>query len=173
MKKIVVLLTCVLFYASVVPIVAETPEITEARLAGRNDAAVFKWKWFAAGYITANATPIVVALASWAHDELLVNPADAVDPVCLLAICGAYTLIPTAVAMINSPTPPADRLLGKSPEWVNAYTKAYKNVTRRHRTGATLIGCMAGGAVLAATIHAIDPVIFYYTGVAPASALSD
>ena len=58
MKKITVLLICVLFYASVVPIVASTDEITEARIAGKNDAEGFKWKWFAASYMTTNASVI-------------------------------------------------------------------------------------------------------------------
>ena len=62
MQKITVLLICVLFYASVVPIVASTDEITEARIAGKNDAEGFKWKWFAASYMTTNASVIAMCV---------------------------------------------------------------------------------------------------------------
>ena len=41
MKKIAVLVVSILFYASVVPIVAEMPEMKEARMAGENDVKVF------------------------------------------------------------------------------------------------------------------------------------
>ena len=152
MKKITVLLICVLFYASVIQIVASTDEITEARISGENDAQGFQWKWFAASYMTTNASVIAIMLTYWTNEKLLHNSLNNIQPACCYTIYGAYVLTPTAVAIIDSPTPPADRLLGKSPEWVNAYTKAYKSVTRRHRTGATLIGCIAGGVVLAATV---------------------
>jgi hypothetical protein len=152
MKKITVLLICVLFYASVIQIVASTDEITEARISGENDAQGFQWKWFAASYMTTNASVIAIMLTYWTNEKLLHNSLNNIQPACCYTIYGAYVLTPTAVAIIDSPTPPADRLLGKSSEWVNAYTKAYKNVTRQHRTEATLIGCMAGGVVLAATV---------------------
>ena len=62
--------------------------------------------------------------------------------------------------MIHSPTPPAERLLGKSPEWINAYTKAYQSVTTGRRTEATLLGCITGGGILAATVYALASAIF-------------
>ena len=63
MKKITVFVVCVLFFANVMPIVAETPEVKEARIAGENDAKGVKWKWFAAGCITINASAIAIASA--------------------------------------------------------------------------------------------------------------
>ena len=107
----------------------------------------------------ANTSVIVIVLAESLNNNYLDGALGTINPACWYTIYGAYVLTPTAVAMIDSPTPPADRLLGKSPEWVNAYTKAYKNVTRQHRTEATLIGCMAGGVVLAATFYALVPAI--------------
>ena len=44
MKKILVCVVSLLFYASVVPIIAEMSEITEARIAGENDAKGFHWQ---------------------------------------------------------------------------------------------------------------------------------
>ena len=160
MKKITVLLICVLFYASVIQIVASTDEITEARISGENDAQGFQWKWFAASYMTTNASVIAIMLTYWTNEKLLHNSLNNIQPACWLAIYGAYVLTPTAVATIRSPTPPADRLLGKSPEWVNAYTKAYKKSMRRYRAEASAVGCLLGGTVLFATIYSIAPAIW-------------
>ena len=65
MKKITVFVVCVLFFANVMPIVAETPEVKEARIAGENDAKGVKWKWFAAGCMTINAYGYTIAVAFW------------------------------------------------------------------------------------------------------------
>ena len=65
MKKIAVLVVSILFYASVVPIVAETPEMKEARIAGESDAKnLDKWKFkrFAVGFC-GSATPILLLSA--------------------------------------------------------------------------------------------------------------
>ena len=73
MKKITVLLICVLFYASVIQIVASTDEITEARISGENDAQGFQWKYFAASYMTTNASVIAIMLTYWTNEKLLHN----------------------------------------------------------------------------------------------------
>ena len=124
MRIIAVLVVSILFFASV-DAIGNTLQIKEARIAGENDAKGFKWKWFAAGYMTTNASIIAIVLAAWANENLLNNTFDTFNhDACLLAIYGAYTLAPTAIAILHAATPPADRLLGKSPDWVNAYTKA-------------------------------------------------
>ena len=159
MKKITVFVVCVLFFANVMPIVAETPEVKEARIAGENDAKGVKWKWFAAGCMTINASAIAIALACWFNESCLVNTLDA-NPAGWSIIYGAYLLTPTAVALSNSPTPPADRLLGKSPEWVDAYTKAYQKGMRRYRAESSAAGCFIGGVVLGGTILSLAPDIW-------------
>ena len=151
MKKISVLAACILFYVSVAPIVAA------ARIAGENDAKGFKWKWFATSFFTVAATPVLIVLTEVFNNSFLDKPLDITNPVCCLAIYGVYVLTPTAVARIHSPTPPADRLLGKSPEWINAYTKAYKNTTRLYRTDSSIRGCVVGGVVLGVTIYLLLP----------------
>ena len=157
MKKIAVLVVSILFYASVVPIVAETPEITEARLAGENDANGFNWKWFGISYLISNSTPLVFMSAIWMIEEfnLYDGTINNIDPRCCLAAYGIYVLAPTVVAMTHSPALPAERLLGKSSEWVNAYTKAYQKSVKRHRTDATIAGYVAGTATLAGTLYLI------------------
>lgn len=62
--------------------------------------------------------------------------------------------LPSAYARWNTPSPPPDRLLGKSPEYVQAYTFAYVKSAKRRRNvsilgtyGAlTLVG-LVGGAL--------------------------
>ena len=69
MRKIAVFVACILFYASVAPIVASTSEIAEARIAGENDTKGFYWQWFSAGYLSAHASPILLLSAIWFIEE--------------------------------------------------------------------------------------------------------
>ena len=105
MKKIAVLVVSILFYASVVPIVAETPEITEARLAGENDANGFNWKWFGMSYLISNASPLVFISAIQMIEEFNLDAGTlrTIDPRYCLAAYGIYALAPTVVAMTHSP----------------------------------------------------------------------
>ena len=59
--------------------------------------------------------------------------------------------------MIDAPTPPADRLLGKSPEWVNAYTEAYQKSMRGLSVKSSAMGCLFGGMVLSAMVYRVLP----------------
>lgn len=51
-------------------------------------------------------------------------------------------------ASVNNPTVPSDRLLGKSPKYVNAYTDEYKRSVKNQRMEMSAIGW---GVSLAAT----------------------
>ncbi len=161
MRKTAVCVACILFFASIAPIVASTSEIEEGRIAGENDTKGFNWKWFTAGYLTISATPIVFLSANWFiqefHlDDLYYGTLDNIDPIyCCAAAYGIYALTPTMLALIHSPVPPADRLLGKSPDWVNAYTQAYQKGMKRYRVEASVAGCFAGTSTLAATVYLI------------------
>ena len=153
MKKIAVLVVGILFFASV-DATGNALEIKEAEIAAKNDAKVIHWKWFNTGYFIIHATPIVLLLAGWLLEEFrLYDTFYDIDPHCCLAIYGIYALSPTAVALIHSPVPPADRLLGKSPVWVDAYTKAYKKHMRRYRAESSTVGCFAGTLSLAGTLY--------------------
>ena len=48
------------------------------------------------------------------------------------------------------PTPPAERFIGKSPEYIKFYTQTYQQTIVRQRRGATVCGCLAGNLVTAA-----------------------
>lgn len=60
------------------------------------------------------------------------------------------------VAYAFEPNPPAMHLLGKSPEYVAAYTDAYKATARLKQTTRAITGCIAGNvtALVAITIAA-------------------
>lgn len=50
-----------------------------------------------------------------------------------------------AAAYIIEPTPPASRLIGKSPEYVAAYTDCYKSAGKDVQTKKAITGCVIGG----------------------------
>lgn len=60
---------------------------------------------------------------------------------CLFGILGV------GAAYIIEPSPKATRLLGKSPEYVAAYTDAYKNKAKSVQTSNAWIGCLGGTAL--------------------------
>ncbi len=155
MRKTAVCVACILFSASIVPIVAPTSEIEEARIAGENDTKGFDWKWFTANYLTIHASSTLLLSGIWVIEEfnLYSGPFDSENLV--LSCCAAtygISALTTVFALIHSPVPPADRLLGKSPEWVNAYTQAYQKGMKRSRVDASVAGCFVGTSTLAATV---------------------
>ena len=54
--------------------------------------------------------------------------------------CGCFGLLG---AYLITPNPPASNLLGKSPEYVLGYTKAYKDESRKKNLRYAFIGCLA------------------------------
>ena len=62
------------------------------------------------------------------------------------------------VAYISQPSPPAARLMGKSPEYVMLYTQTYKEKIRSHQVMGATIGCV-GGSIVAAFVWSR-----YYSG---------
>jgi len=56
---------------------------------------------------------------------------------CLLQVIGV------AAAYLYTPTPQAMPLLGKSPEYVAAYTDAYGDAAKSVQTGNAWVGCVA------------------------------
>ena len=67
----------------------------------------------------------------------------------ILGVAGTCLLSAVAVggAYVYQPVPPADRLLGKSVEYVNFYTDAYKARIRRLQLVAATKGALGGSAV--------------------------
>ena len=54
-----------------------------------------------------------------------------------------------AGAYIQVPTPPAERFIGKSPEYILTYTTTYESRTRKRQVENTTVGCI-GGSVASA-----------------------
>ena len=95
--------------------------------------------WLAAGGILGVAGPCLLSRAGERLNEL--SRILYVAGPCLfgaVAVGGAY---------VYQPVPPADRLLGKSAEYVNFYTDAYKARMRRLQVVAATKGALGGSAV--------------------------
>lgn len=68
---------------------------------------------------------------------------------CLLGVTtliGAIALL--LLASLLDPSPPMSRLMGKSPEYVAAYTDTYRAEVKRIRTDNALLGCFLGYGVI-------------------------
>ena len=64
-------------------------------------------------------------------------------------------------ANILTPTVPPTKLLGKSPEYVDSYTKTYQREVRRKRTEQATLGCTAGALCLGLSYaHFFGPYCF-------------
>ena len=156
MKKIAVLVVGILFFASV-DATGNALEIKAAEIEAEKDAKVIHWAWFNAAAFTVQASPAVLLLSGWFLAEVgLYDTFFDMNTYCCLAIYGIYAITPTAVALIHSPAPPTERLLGKSPDWVDAYTKAYKKNMRRYRAESSAVGCFTGTLSLTSTLYLLS-----------------
>lgn len=66
-------------------------------------------------------------------------------------IGGGCILGPVAIASayVHLPTPPAGRFIGKSPEYILAYTEVYESKARRLQVESAVVGCIGGSAAAA------------------------
>ena len=69
--------------------------------------------------------------------------------VCLVVGGFAFTSLVPLVAVSLPPTPQPDRLLGKSPAYIDTYVSTYKKDLRRRRGAFSSIGCLSGFALSA------------------------
>lgn len=63
-------------------------------------------------------------------------------------LCGC---VGAAYAYFAMPEVPVGALLGKTPTYVDTYTRVYQQNAKRRRVQATVIGCAVGSAVSTAT----------------------
>lgn len=68
---------------------------------------------------------------------------------CLLGLVGGCVLGSVGLlgAYLYEPTPPASRLMGKSPEYILFYADAYKARARDLQLRSAFIGCLGGSVV--------------------------
>ena len=57
---------------------------------------------------------------------------------------GIVAFLPAVLAISIKPTPPSERLLGKSPEYIDAYVDIYVRKVRRRRGRVSAIGSAVG-----------------------------
>ena len=105
---------------------AEQTDVVNAEADAKQDANadVNKSLWIGLGGLLAGVTLI--------HDYA-----------CLLSVWGLTG------TYFYRPTPPAERLIGKSPEYVNVYSEAYRSERAKLQTLWSATGCVGGGAVIA------------------------
>ena len=65
-------------------------------------------------------------------------------------------LLGVVVAYVYEPSPTATLLLGKSPEYVAAYTDGYKSAAKSVQTNRAWIGCVISGLAYIAYIVALS-----------------
>ena len=61
-----------------------------------------------------------------------------------LAIGCLFGCLGVGAAYVLEPNPPTTALLGKSPEYVAAYTDSYRQTAKRKRTSKAWTGCVVG-----------------------------
>jgi hypothetical protein len=60
---------------------------------------------------------------------------------------GCLGLLGILIAYVAEPVPPPQRLMGKSPEYVNAYVGAYKAAGKSAQGKQAIIGCLVGTGI--------------------------
>jgi hypothetical protein len=63
-----------------------------------------------------------------------------------------FGILGVAAAYLIEPTPPASRLLGKSPEYIQAYTDCYKSAAKSVQTNKAITGCIVGELIIVAWV---------------------
>uniref|UniRef100_A0A7C2PLG9 Uncharacterized protein n=1 Tax=candidate division WOR-3 bacterium TaxID=2052148 RepID=A0A7C2PLG9_UNCW3 len=76
-----------------------------------------------------------------------------------------FGLLGVGAAYIFEPSPPASRLLGKSPEYVASYTDCYKAAAKKIQTNNAIKGCVISGVLYIAWY-----VVWMLIGIASTSA---
>ena len=166
MKTFVSILT--LFLILTLPLTAAAQETSEAAQAvsdAKRDAAADTSRFipFSVGCLVGGGLMIGTAVAmtkileteSVQEHPIFVSEGDFdVTPAFAILFClsGAIgcagSIPPTAFFLLSKPTPPPERLLGKSPEYISAYTRAYKRKGKQIRALWAGCGSFTGGFAL-------------------------
>ena len=70
------------------------------------------------------------------------SPSDTQMAGCVIGVVALGVIFPSIFAYGQVPTPPADRLIGKSPEYIETYTKAYKKKARSIQAKNAMLGTL-------------------------------
>ena len=167
----VLLMVFLVFSMPFMTFAQQTPKYEDERAAAKVDAErdagndVNKLIW---GGVSCVAVPVGITLAgagcafalNWEFDRtrglsggegLIVN----------LLICGGgiVAFSPAVLARFMKPTPPSERLLGKSPEYVDTYVDTYVRKVRQHRRRASVngLGYAAMGIGIVSVLSQVIP----------------
>ena len=119
----------------------------QAKMAAERDANtdVNVSLWLITGTSASCGGLICYGFATGIFNRSLLSPAVPVYELVSMAWSGAGVgcLIPLISSYAYQPGPPLDRFIGKSPEYIDLYTKFYKRRTRQLRIRSTVIGAAA------------------------------
>ncbi len=126
--------------------VVELPVVSEAKAAAKVDArdAVNMYLWFS---ISAVALPVSL-LGGYAWGDHYLEPDAGIAGLGqlagLMAGGAVYSTVCLSGVYLFQPSLPPERLIGKSPEYIEAYREAYKEEVRVRRLGSMGFGCLLG-----------------------------
>ena len=107
----------------------------QAKQDGKSD--VNKFAWFTAGFIGCASAWTIIALTD--RRGYIVDSATLDQSLRCLTVTVPF--LPIVYAISASSVPPTERLLGKSPEYVNVYVDSYTKEVKRQRIILSAAGC--------------------------------
>ena len=117
----------------------------EALAVAEQDAShdVNKLLWFSAGV---GSVVIIGPLGAYAGNIVIGGTIDSVSGILAGFVVGATG--PLFLIENYDPDPPSERLVGKSPEYIDYYTRTYKSKTKSIRKRSATVGCLFGSCLL-------------------------
>ena len=140
-RSLLALLMVLLFLSSSLGTLAQQ---ISAEVQAKQDAKsdVNKSAWFTAGCIGCASGWVILVLSDETEDPIRRS---------LVCLGMMVPLLPIVYAASASSVPPTERLLGKSPEYINVYVDSYPKEVKRQRVIFSVVGCGAGtilGAII-------------------------
>lgn len=152
-ETLMIFLMAVLVFS--IPCLSASDVEADAKRDAEKDAKSFnKLRWFAGGCL-GSACPFILGTAGIVAEGKGIHLenhipnifAPEVTDFCCLSFFGAGVLLPMGYAVFHSPMPRADRFLGKSSDYVNAYTTIYRKRVKQQQIKLSAMGCMVGTSI--------------------------
>ena len=148
--KITVLLLLTLTFTPIASVAQVAPEVeipiaTQARSDAQRDAENYNATyWTTAGFLVSVVSGSIrthVCLSTFEVTPPIYYNNPVACFLCLSAIPVAFLILPH----IKKVSPPTERLMGKSAEYVSVYVETYTEEVKRKRLKYATHGCVAGG----------------------------
>lgn len=162
LKNLYILMAVLVFSMPFTTLAQQHTQSVQERSVAESDAKrdsqhdVNETRWFIGGFVGHGAGALITLVGAilalkghYIHHEEA-SCASAVGAtlhtagVCLMFGGPAVTSFVPLVAVSLSPTPQPDRLLGKSPAYIDTYVSTYKRSVRMRRGAFSSIGCLSG-----------------------------